>query len=403
MAEENGSKTNADQADLSLTALIKALDSATALPSAPKSDAPSAFDPNATMDYQQAGASYPELPFAQEKTEAPQAPQAQSRAPRTTRTQRGSAHNPLAVSGHTVATTSANPARSSLGAGASEARSSNYRPVNTDKTTYKIRGGGNEQRFKMRSPVFVVASALLVVIGIAIFALGLSNLSGSLSGGSTGGSTFDVTPAQTREALDSRLPALTSYVDASIEDTSAALTAAGQFLYTNGRYQPDSPDVSATGSELVSMPQQMTEEQMAGYYEGSYNAYSPEELMLYFNGTYVLDMARGDLGSWNKLKYVNFNATSIDDEMMRLAELQGLTGESVTISDQGVDSRGNKVIQGQKVIGGEEGERILYFKIAACPFNDIYSAQKVSSESVYLTCTLSTYDFFTGSDTITAE
>ncbi|MDR1358005.1 MAG: hypothetical protein LBJ48_01420 [Coriobacteriales bacterium] len=392
MAEENGSEANSDHTDLSLTAFIEALDSDDLMSDA-RTGVRSGFDPNATMDYQQAGMPYPELPFANEDSPATAATQ-------KPRERGGSArHSTKTAAARASAASKPRVPRKQQRADTSSGQNSDFLPINTRQLVYKIRGGGSKQRFDPRSPALIAASALLVVIGIGIFIFAINNLTSSLSGQTTG-VEFNLTTTQTRDAIDSRIPMLLDYIDSDIAGIGAALTESGQLLYTNDRYQTDSPDMSATGSEIVSMPMQMTEEQMIGYYEGSYNAYSPEELAQYFNGAYVLDMARGDLGSWNRLKYVNFNATSLEDEMTHLADLQQLSGDTVSIYAQGLDSRGNRVVQGLKVINEE---RELFFKIAACPFKDVYTAQTLSDASIYISCTVASYDFFSGADTITAE
>ena len=464
MPKENYSSSNDEQKDLNLTAFINALDvnegaanhqetleAGERDPFEPASERDS-FDPNATVDYKQAGLAYPELPFADEHNQQdggtggfavpgrfnPKAnsgaddhghfddetlsdglepsfedspeederhleaekPVARSSAKR--RVRKSSASD---VSGASHASGSAAKGSSSRSSRASnqpsyeynENPSSNFKPVGLQQSSYKIRGGGHKQRFKLRSPVTLLVGIIFLAAGGGIFAYAANQLSGFITT-STSATNFTLTSAQTRDAIDSSVPVLVNYINYNIEDTAAVLHETGQAIYTNDLYQHDSPDTSALGIELVSMPQLMSDEEMRAFYESSYNAYSPVDLADYFNGMYVMDIARGDLGNWNKIKYVNLNATSLEDEMTHLAALQGLSGELVTISAEGTDSRGNRVIQGQKVV---EGETVLFFKIAACPFNDLYNADSLSSESVYITCTLATYDFYTGADEIT--
>jgi hypothetical protein len=267
-----------------------------------------------------------------------------------------------------------------------------YRPIDIHRSTYRIRGGGTARK---KSPLGTLVAALVVVAGLVIMSFGLFQLISAF--GSGGGTGIKLTPSQTREAIDTRIPLLSNIIYTNFDETIAGLQGSGQALYANDRYRPDSPDPSAQGKEVISTPVQMTEEQIVGFYEGSYNAYSPAELEQHFNGAYSLDMARGDLGNWDKLKYVNLSATSVDDEITRLMALQELTGDSVSVTARGNDSRGNTVVQGTKAIG----DAVVYFKVAACPFGEIYKAQKLSGTSVYATCTLATYDFYTGADTIT--
>lgn len=420
MAKNKNKDSGSDSADLSLTAIIKALDSGEPMPDALSSTEQDPFDPNATMNYQQAGVSFPEFPFADENNAVIEpSPSKQKRSRESNQQERSDAERTSSArqSRRTTASevrseaarksapasqfsrVSPEPttraARRTFDSASYDAPSTSFRPVNTQQPSYRIRGGGGGN-YNPRSPVLLGASLLLVIIGVVIMGFGLNNVLGSLSGGSTT-ADFELTSEETRTAIDSHIPVLIDYVDYTIEDATAVISES-QFVYTNDRHTPDSPDASAANIELVSMPQEMSSEQMEGYYSGSYNAYSLEELGEYFNGSYVLDLARGELGSWNKLRYVNFNSTSIEDEMAHLAEFQGLTGETVTISAEGVDTRGNLVIQGQKVI---DGEVVRYFKIAACPFKDLYNASSLSDTSVYITCTVADYDFFTGADEIT--
>jgi hypothetical protein len=240
-----------------------------------------------------------------------------------------------------------------------------------------------------------VVLAAVIIFGIAIFIFGITKVIAGLS--ETSGSTdIGLTTAQTREAIDKQLPVLANVVEASFEDQVATLQTNGQHVLINDRYVPESPDVGAQGREIISLPSAVSDEFIQGFYQGTYNAYSPQELKDNFNGAYVLSMTRGALGAWNKIKYVNLNATSIDDEITRLRAVQELNGDNVVVSAQGTDSRDNKVIQGTKGIG----DRVLYWKIAACPFNEVYNADSINSSAVYITCTVATYDFYTGQDTI---
>jgi hypothetical protein len=110
-------------------------------------------------------------------------------------------------------------------------------------------------------------------------------------------------------------------------------------------------------------------------------------------------MTRGDLGTLYKLRYVNFNVSSIGAEMDYLAGVQGIGGEGTTLVNEGSDSRDNKVRQGMLAIG----DTVYYWKIAACPFADVYTAKSIGDDSVYISVTMSTYNFYTGADTITPE
>jgi hypothetical protein len=267
-----------------------------------------------------------------------------------------------------------------------------YKPLDVSSSTYMIRGGGSDQT---KSPLINVILAIVVIIGVIVLFYGVYNIANFLAG--TGISeTIELSPTQTREAIDKQLPILVDILDDDFDGTQAILEQAGQTLFVNGRYMPDSPDPHAQGREIISIPVEMDDEQIRGFYEGAYNAYSPEELKQFFNGAYVLDMTRGDNGSWDKIKYVNFSATGIDDEITRLRAVQELNDDTTTVAAQGMDSRGNTVVQGTKAVG----EQVFYWKIAACPFSEIYSAKRIGNAAVYTTCTVASYDFYTGADKI---
>ena len=427
---ENDEKSNS--VDLSLSGIIDALDKNDLAQYAENSsqsaqEKQGSADPNSTMNYREAGVSFPEFPFADEKNDIEAQPDEDedntlmprsqkindsgairshrntgSSSPNSTGGISSPEQNASMLPGKRASSAKANAKARAASSSADLEQygdfnnlGSSFRPVNVKSPGYKIRGGGKHGANRSL-PAIIVAAVVFAGIGIAALVFGLSGFFGFMTG-SSNTADFELSTVETREAIDSRIPVLLNGIDSSIEDFTAAI-AETQFTYTNDRYSPDSPDVSATSVELVSMPQDMTTEQMEGYYSGSYNAYSVDELAQFFNGAYMLDIARGDLGSWNKLRYANFNATSIEDEMARLAEIQGLVGDSVTISAEGTDSQGNLVRQGQIAL---DGERVLYFKIAACHFNALYSPKSLSDASVYITCTLSTYDFYTGSDEIT--
>ena len=550
MAEDNNSQPSSNEMDLDLTGLIKALDSSDLAADSPKLETPetgsanqqptgtravgsesaaaasqqtaAAFDPNATMDYAQAGIGYPELPFADSEpgmrngqtSEAVPEPRGRKRSESSRRedgTQRlGRTGGLSALDSQSLRTVpslsdsqalgraqslsdsqslrasrsslsdsqslraarpslsdsqSLRAARSSLSDSQSlrAARSSlsdsqslratrsslsdsqslsaarvsaapvktrssgvrsraaerfstnaegnvtafdtsgtsqlanNYLPINSKKSAYRIRGGGRQQKVFGSIPVLLLAGLLCLGLGVWLVYKAVTGADSLLVIG-TSAPTFELTQAQTRDAIDRRMPVLIDFIDYSIDDTYWSLVEAGLETFSNDRYSPDSPDADAEFGELILMPQEMTDEQMVGYYEGGFNAYSPEELTQYFNGAFMLDMSRGNLGNWQKLRYANLNAAGIWEEIDHVAELQQLSGDTVTITAHGIDSHGNYITQGQKVI---EGERILYFRIAGCLFKDVYSVKTMSADSVYITCTVATYDFFIGTEDIT--
>jgi len=266
-------------------------------------------------------------------------------------------------------------------------------PLDGRLGSYKIRGGGRNQ---LRSPVLIVLYCLIVIVGIGLAGLAVNKVSDMLSNSGLK-NPVTLTPAQTREAIDGRLPILLDILDLEFVDVTKMFEEAGHTIFQDDRYVPDSTDPGAKKTGLISMPQIVTMDFMTGFYESTYNAYSIEELEQYFNGTWVLDMARGDLGSQFKVRYMNLNGVSVKEEMQHLAVLQGLTGEGVELLAQGADTRGNIVMQGTKTID----EIVYYWKIAACQFNEVYVAKWLPDNAVYISCTIADFDFYTGTDTIT--
>jgi hypothetical protein len=361
-------------------------------------------DPNpdlgATLSYEAVGESYPELPFATYTNRStdplPDEPPAinpedtareirtavTSRASRGLRTSQIAANNQepeFQENGYALAST-----MTSAGAGAAANAVAPLR----EGDFYRIRGGGSE---RIKSPLISIILALVIIAGIFFIGFALYNLLGKLAT-PVNTQVITLTPEQTRNAIDTNMPLLSDIVQSDFDLLQNGYTEQGMVVFANNRYISDSPDPSAVGRELVRMPAQATEEYMTGFYEGGYSAYSPEELQNDFNGAWTLDMTRGDKGSLFKLKYVNLNAQSIAAEMDHLVQLQGMSGEGSTVVAQGSDSRGNTVRQGTRAVG----EVIYYWKVAACPFNEVYTAKKIGSSSVYISITVSTYDFYTG-------
>ena len=268
-----------------------------------------------------------------------------------------------------------------------------YLPLDQRSNAYHIRGGGASKR--KRSPVVIVFSGLVVIIGIAIIAYVLNTAFGKLTV-TQNNSPITLSQSETRHALDSTMPVILDNINEDFDEIVNSLNENGCFLVSNDHFIVEVPDPSAGGRQLIRMPVEVSDNFMNGWWEGGYNAYSITELQDYFNGTWIIEMSRGDMGSLFKIKYVNLNADSLEAEMQHLLEQQGLTGEGVTIAVRGVDSRGNIVIQGAKAID----DVVYYWKVAACPFNEVYSAKKLPANAIYVSCTIATYDFYTGSDDI---
>ncbi|NLG11146.1 MAG: hypothetical protein GX562_06420, partial [Coriobacteriaceae bacterium] len=204
---------------------------------------------------------------------------------------------------------------------------------------------------------------------------------------------FTLSAAETRSKIDATTPAVMDLMVLNPEEAKASLIEKGYSLSENTRYITESPDISASGTEVICIPEGVNEDDLLGYYEGSFNAYTPEELQKIFNGTWILDLTQGDSGRLFKLKYTNLAAKSIEDEIFQIQSLVGLTGDDVTISKSGEDSMGNIFSQGTKVIKGEESDKTYYWRVAACPLDEIYYIRSIPDSATYLTVTIAEYDF----------
>jgi hypothetical protein len=274
-----------------------------------------------------------------------------------------------------------------------------FTPASRQKPSYRIRGGGAGH---VKSPILTIFSGLVVAIGIVALGFLLYQAVTTIP---TLGATESITltATETRSAISERIPKLSGLIHEEFEAVESSARTEGASVFSNPSYRADAPGIVSTpetpavAHEIVYLPKNASESFITGYYEGSYNAYSPVELQDFFNGAWVLDMARGEIGTMFKMRYVNLNATGIADEMDWLAAFQGLDGDGATVSARGRDPRGNDIVQGTVNIDGT----IYYWKIAACNFNEVYSAKRIPSTGVYISCSFATYDFYTGGDKIT--
>jgi hypothetical protein len=376
------------------------------------------IDPNSTMSYAAIGENAPELPSAlEEKSDsekekdtnnerAPQISSRRSRRPNTRDGQRGQASQKT----RTGSAREADIKKPSLGTVAASAKTNSsrksgfqnytkgtskpdaYMPLTENSGNYHIRGGG---KLQIKSPAFIIVYGLILVAALALVAVALNSLLTTLSSGADR-NPITLTQAETRAAIDENMPILINNLDKKVSDAVKDLSGDGRTIFQDERYVPDPIDPTAKGQGIIFMPQSVTDEFMGGFFEGSYVPYTPGELQEFFNGAWSLEMMRGDLGGHHKLRYVNLNAVNVRDEMKTLADFQGLSGEGSTIAAEGTDPRGNFVIQGTKAVG----ERIYYWKIAACSFNEIYRGRSIPNNAAYVSCTVSDFDFYTGSDEI---
>lgn len=271
------------------------------------------------------------------------------------------------------------------------AASEGYVALDMHSSNYKIRGGGRQG--KKRSPLLTIILAMIIIVGLVAIGFTLYNIIDTLMK-SDDTQVFTLSAEETRNKIDGTTPVLMDLMALNPDEAKASLVEQGYSLLDNSRYITESPDITASGSEIICIPEGVSEDDMLGYYEGSFNAYTPEELQSIFNGTWILDLTQGDSGKLFKLKYTNLLAKSIEDEIFQIQSLVGLTGDDVTISKSGEDSMGNTFSQGTKVIKGEESDKTYYWRVAACPLNEIYYIQSIPDESTYLTVTIAEYDFF---------
>ncbi|MCL2756625.1 MAG: hypothetical protein FWD43_00905 [Coriobacteriia bacterium] len=267
-----------------------------------------------------------------------------------------------------------------------------FTPLYERGSSYRIRGGG---RSRLKSPLFIISYCFVVILGVLMSWYVLQQAYIKLTTNETN-NPVTLTEQQTRTAIDAGLPKLFSIIDVDFAEIISTMEDAGEVIFTDERYNPESIDPSAIKVGFIRMPKEVTADFMTGFYGGTYNAYQVDVLEDYFNGAYTLDMSDGSLGIWFKLRYMNLCGESVDAEMQHLLTLQGLTGEGVTVIASGSDPQGNKVIQGTKEID----EETYYWKIAACRFNQVYTVTRLLDNAVWISCTIADFDFYTGGDVI---
>jgi hypothetical protein len=264
--------------------------------------------------------------------------------------------------------------------------------IDSSSTDYNIRGAGSAKpktkKYQTQITAIIAVAVIICLLLLIWQIIGFAR--------NTAATAITLTAQQTRSAQDKNMPVLTDNITQDFNTLAASLTSDGMSVFTNNRYVTDVPDATATGTEIVAMPVAVSDDFMNGFYEGSYNAFSVDQLEQDFNGAFVVDRADGDKGTLLKVKYANLNATSISDEMQHLESLQGLTNDKVEVVGSGTDSRGNSVDQGTVAIGNTT----YFWKVAACPLNQVYTTTSIPDNAVYITCTLATYDFYTGADTL---
>jgi hypothetical protein len=412
-------------------------------------------DPNATMSYKALGEDYPEIPFIEtagvegDGNSSSSAAGPSSAAARTTRTTR--ATGATGATGTTSSTTSRTrasassttkksqpvadasatemprkrqPATSSIpapsstpstssstrGAGGAETmsgrRTSSQRTQRSEALAnpqdfqqarftdsgYRIRGGGT--RHYRGNPVLIGLVAVVVIAGIILLSFGLRSAFEALLVEKPDVSVITLTPSETREAIDSQMPHMLDYRDSSVESAYASFVDSGWNVVIDPRASSNNPDKSATGSEIIHLSSGVDPTILDhGYYQGEFDAYNFDELQQSFNGAWMFDISRGDMGFYLQLEYINFSSTSLADELERLRASQGLADANAVVDLEKVDDYGNNLIRGYSVID----EVTYYWELVGINFEEYYSGQdrrSLSEASVFVKCRIANFDFY---------
>jgi hypothetical protein len=236
--------------------------------------------------------------------------------------------------------------------------------------------------------------AAVVIAGIGLLAFLFTGPLQEFLGDKPKANTITLTTAQTREAIDSEMPRLIDNINYSAEEAYAVFTEAGWNVKLSDRMTSDDPDKSATGGEVIHLaPSADLAVLDQGYYEGGFDAYDFEELQESFNGAWMLALSRGDMGAYSQIKYLNFAATSLEDEMAHLRTLQGLNDDSSAVDNEGIDEFGNAYVQGYTVVG----ETTYFWKLVGIAFSDYYRGQDrrdLPQTAVFVKCTVASFDFY---------
>jgi hypothetical protein len=265
--------------------------------------------------------------------------------------------------------------------------------------SYRIRGGGT--RHNQRSPMMLALIAVVVIVGVGLLTYAFNILYQTFVVEKPDSAVVTLTNSETRSALDAEMPRALGYIEGSSDDAFTAFVDNGWNVFKNDRATSDNPDRSSTGNEIVHLASGIDEDVLKGYYESEFNAYSFDELQKSFNGAWMLDLSRGDSGTYAQLKYVNFASTSLADEIKYLRSFQGLAETGAVIDSEGEDDWGNTYIQGFSTVG----ETKYYWKVVGIAFKEYYRGQdkrKLPDTAVFVKCTIASFDFYGVKTTTTA-
>lgn len=279
------------------------------------------------------------------------------------------------------------------------ANPADFRPTELADSSYLIRGGGG--RHNKFNHVMIALIAVVLIGGLTLLGITLKNALTNLLVEKPPEEVVVLSPEKTRSAIDSEMPYLLDFIWLTPEEAETSFTEAGWNVFRLDRLASDNPDGSATGDEMVHLDSKGTEETLLGYESGEFSAFDFDTLQKSFNGAWSLDLSSGNQGRFAQIKYVNFAAASLQDELEHLQGIQKLTGENSQVISSGKDAHDNTYIQGKTVIS----ETTYYWQLIGIAFGDYYSGQdrrKLPDTAVFVKYKLATWDFY-GAEALLAE
>lgn len=264
-----------------------------------------------------------------------------------------------------------------------------YRTSGMFDNDYHIRGGGFTQG---RKPWILALLGLITAVALALGAFGAVKLVGYLVSVRVDNSIITITDDQAHSALAASMPQLLDYLGNDADAAFSSLSDAGLRVYLNDRETSDNPDATATGKEIVFLPSAATDDMLQTYNGSEFNDFDFDQLQNQMLGAWMLDISKGDKGTYIQYKYVNLAAASLSDEMQWLLTQQGLSGDNNHVLDQGTDEFGNSYIVGYLT----QGTKVYYWRVISCSFGDYYQGadtRKLPSSAAYVKLRVADWDF----------
>ena len=175
-------------------------------------------------------------------------------------------------------------------------------------------------------------------------------------------------------AVDRQMPTLTSLVYMSDDDIIDTLSE-DRTIYKE--------EVTSSGIELVRLPDDITTEDMAAYYDEGLTSLGIEDICKVLGGCWFLSTNDGSAKSV-KIKYADFTAGSVPAAIAAaIQEQELLAGGSVLAS--GTDDLGNTYQYGTVA----SGDDTLYWKVSSCPLDEVYSQKQLPDNAAYIGVTVS--------------